>query len=91
MVICDYLDTAYPGKNIIPEDPYEFARHKLIVQDFNKPMGLYYKLAKKTEDNVGPQLNDALVKFMTKLKDDFFGGIRTLLKCKYLQLTLNKI
>ena len=37
-------------------------------------MAFYYKLAKKIDTTVGPELNDALVKFMDNLKDDFFGG-----------------
>ncbi len=75
LIICDYLDTAYPNNNIIPADPYEFAVHKLIVQAFNKPMGLFYKLAKKIDTSAGPQLNDELAKFISHLKGKlFFGG-----------------
>lgn len=79
LVICDYLDTAYPGNNLIPTDPYEFAMHKLIVQDFNKSIGLFYKLAKKLEIGMSSQLNAALAEFMKHLEGgQFFGGDKPL-------------
>lgn len=32
VITCEYLDEAYPGKKLWPEDPYEKARQKMIFE-----------------------------------------------------------
>ncbi|KAG9484773.1 hypothetical protein GDO78_008076, partial [Eleutherodactylus coqui] len=36
--VCDYLDEAYPGKKLNPEDPYEKAQQKSLLECFNKDL-----------------------------------------------------
>uniref|UniRef100_A0A9L0JJR8 Glutathione S-transferase omega n=1 Tax=Equus asinus TaxID=9793 RepID=A0A9L0JJR8_EQUAS len=31
-ITCEYLDEAYPGKKLLPDDPYEKARQKMIFE-----------------------------------------------------------
>lgn len=81
LIICDYLDVAYKGQ-LIPSDPYEFAKHKLVMHHFTKYIGLYYKfigfMAKLSEEEkteVGKQINAELARFQMELADNnFLGG-----------------
>ncbi|KAG9461921.1 hypothetical protein GDO78_015395, partial [Eleutherodactylus coqui] len=34
-IVCDYLDEAYPGNKLTPEDPYEKAQQKMLLEHFN--------------------------------------------------------
>lgn len=81
LIICDYLDAAYKG-NLIPRDPYEFARHKLIMHHFTKCIGLYYKfigfmakLSAEEKVEVAKQINVELAKLQKELgNNDFLSG-----------------
>uniref|UniRef100_A0A2I3G1W8 Glutathione S-transferase omega n=2 Tax=Hominoidea TaxID=314295 RepID=A0A2I3G1W8_NOMLE len=35
-ITCEYLDEAYPGKKLLPDDPYEKACQKMILELFSK-------------------------------------------------------
>ncbi|XP_012659123.1 glutathione S-transferase omega-1 [Otolemur garnettii] len=35
-ITCEYLDEAYPGKKLLPEDPYEKACQKMVFELFSK-------------------------------------------------------
>ncbi|XP_069317171.1 glutathione S-transferase omega-1 isoform X2 [Eulemur rufifrons] len=36
VITCEYLDEAYPGKKLVPEDPYEKACQKMLLELFSK-------------------------------------------------------
>ncbi|KAM5272063.1 glutathione S-transferase omega-1-like [Ctenodactylus gundi] len=36
VITCEYLDEAYPGKKLLPNDPYERACQKMILESFSK-------------------------------------------------------
>lgn len=35
-VACEYLDEAFPGKKLMPSDPYERACYRMLLEDFSK-------------------------------------------------------
>ncbi|XP_010182197.1 PREDICTED: glutathione S-transferase omega-1 isoform X3 [Mesitornis unicolor] len=35
-ITCEYLDEAFPGKKLMPSDPYERAFQKMLVEQFSK-------------------------------------------------------
>lgn len=35
-ITCDYLDEAFPGKKLMPSDPYERAFQKMVLEHFSK-------------------------------------------------------
>ncbi|EGW13751.1 Glutathione S-transferase omega-1 [Cricetulus griseus] len=43
VIICEYLDEAYPDKKLFPDDPYEKARQKMTLESFSKAMTKYKK------------------------------------------------
>ncbi|XP_040290697.1 glutathione S-transferase omega-1-like isoform X1 [Bufo bufo] len=36
LIICDYLDEAFPGVKLTPADPYEKAQQKILLEQFNE-------------------------------------------------------
>ncbi|ELK04976.1 glutathione S-transferase omega-1 [Pteropus alecto] len=80
-IICEYLDEAYPGKKLLPEDPYEKACQKMSFELFSKVPSLEgsYIRNKNKEDCSG--IKEELRKEFSKLeevltnkKTTFFGG-----------------
>lgn len=44
-VCCDYLDQVYPGNKLTPDDPYQQARDKILMEHFGQVcVGVYYKI-----------------------------------------------
>lgn len=44
-VCCDYLDQVYPGNKLTPDDPYQQARDRILVEHFGQVcVGVYYKI-----------------------------------------------
>ncbi|XP_062352361.1 glutathione S-transferase omega-1 isoform X2 [Cinclus cinclus] len=35
-ITCEYLDEAFPGKKLMPSDPYERACQRMLLEDFSK-------------------------------------------------------
>lgn len=35
-ITCEYLDEAFPGKKLMPSDPYERAFQKMLLEHFSK-------------------------------------------------------
>ncbi|KAG9484771.1 glutathione S-transferase omega-1-like [Eleutherodactylus coqui] len=67
-IVCDYLDETFPEKKLIPEDPYEKARQKMILEDVNAVTAVMYKILYAPKDN-----RDA-----TELKAQFFEQYKKL-------------
>jgi len=43
LVICDYLDEAYPGRALRSSDPFVRALDRILLENFNTIISLYYK------------------------------------------------
>ncbi|XP_040848091.1 glutathione S-transferase omega-1-like isoform X1 [Ochotona curzoniae] len=81
VITCEYLDEAYPGKKLWPEDPYEKARQKMIFELSTTipPLAINFIRKRNTEDC--SDLKENLRKEFSKLeeilankKTTFFGG-----------------
>uniref|UniRef100_A0ACB8F9V2 Glutathione S-transferase omega-1 n=1 Tax=Sphaerodactylus townsendi TaxID=933632 RepID=A0ACB8F9V2_9SAUR len=81
-ITCEYLDDAYPGKKLYPEDPYEKACQKMLLEFFSKlyPLGFSYFLAARNGEETS-SLKEEFIKNLLKLeeilanrKTKFFGG-----------------
>ncbi|XP_018082481.1 glutathione S-transferase omega 1 S homeolog isoform X1 [Xenopus laevis] len=35
-IVCDYLDEVFPGKKLTPEDPFQNAQQKMLLEHFSK-------------------------------------------------------
>ncbi|XP_053548400.1 glutathione S-transferase omega-1 [Bombina bombina] len=81
-IVCDFLDAAFPGKKLNPEDPFQRAQQRMIVEHFSKLVTLMYKVlnAKKNKEDASPIVAECLEKFIKfdellgKLNTLFFGG-----------------
>ncbi|XP_064418935.1 glutathione S-transferase omega-1 [Latimeria chalumnae] len=81
-ITCEYLDEVYPGKKLIPADPYEKARQKMLLEHFSKLQPYFYKIpmARKNGEDTSVlegEFREKLGKLNTTLanqKSQFFGG-----------------
>ncbi|XP_068955002.1 glutathione S-transferase omega-1-like [Petaurus breviceps papuanus] len=81
-IICEYLDGAYPGKMLLPADPYEKALQKMILELFSKIPALsrIVLVAVRTGENCTIQKAELRKEFskmeeiLTRRKTTFFGG-----------------
>ncbi|XP_006268676.4 glutathione S-transferase omega-1 [Alligator mississippiensis] len=81
-ITCDYLDEAYPGKKLLPEDPYERAYQKMLLEHFSKLTPLAYKhfmAIQNGEDSTAlkAEIGEKLGKFeeiLANRQSVFFGG-----------------
>uniref|UniRef100_A0A2K6NTZ0 Glutathione S-transferase omega n=1 Tax=Rhinopithecus roxellana TaxID=61622 RepID=A0A2K6NTZ0_RHIRO len=78
---CEYLDEAYPGKKVLPDDPYEKACQKMILELFSKVPSLLgsFIRSQNKEDHAGLQEEfrkefTKLEEVLTNKKTTFFGG-----------------
>ncbi|XP_054437444.1 glutathione S-transferase omega-1 [Pteronotus mesoamericanus] len=80
-ITCEYLDEAYPGKKLFPEDPYEKASQKMTFELFSKVPSLIgsFIRSKTKEDRSGlkEELRKEFSKFeevLANKKTTFLGG-----------------
>ncbi|XP_007938055.1 glutathione S-transferase omega-1 [Orycteropus afer afer] len=80
-ITCEYLDEAYPGKKLLPDDPYEKARQKMVFELFSKvPPLLTSFVTKRGKDDCSGLKEELCKEFskleevLTKKKTTFFGG-----------------
>lgn len=80
-ITCEYLDEAYPGKKLWPEDPYEKACQKMSLELFSKVPSLVgrFVVNKNKEDCSGIKEEfrkefSKLEEVLTNKKTTFFGG-----------------
>ncbi|XP_032168802.1 glutathione S-transferase omega-1 [Mustela erminea] len=80
-ITCEYLDDVYPGKKLLPDDPYEKARQKMVFELFSKVPSLVTSLLRKqNEEDCSGQKEELrkeiskLEEVLTNTKTTFFGG-----------------
>uniref|UniRef100_A0A8I3S745 Glutathione-dependent dehydroascorbate reductase n=1 Tax=Canis lupus familiaris TaxID=9615 RepID=A0A8I3S745_CANLF len=80
-ITCEYLDEAYPGKKLLPDDPYEKACQKMVFELFSKVPSLVTGFLRRQNKEDGSGLKEELRKEFSKLeevltnkKTTFFGG-----------------
>uniref|UniRef100_A0A672J7I8 Glutathione S-transferase omega n=1 Tax=Salarias fasciatus TaxID=181472 RepID=A0A672J7I8_SALFA len=81
-ITCEYLDEVYPGKKLLPPTHFEKAQQKMLLEQFSKVSGYFYKnpMGKKNSEDVSEleaELKENLMKLdrvLTQKKTKFFGG-----------------
>ncbi|XP_006744452.1 glutathione S-transferase omega-1 [Leptonychotes weddellii] len=80
-ITCEYLDEAYPGKKLLPDDPYEKACQKMVFELFSKVPSLVTSFLRRQNEEDCSGLKEELRKELSKLeevltnkKTTFFGG-----------------
>ncbi|KFW76496.1 Glutathione S-transferase omega-1, partial [Manacus vitellinus] len=69
-ITCEYLDEAFPEKKLMPSDPYERARQKMILEDFSKVVPDQCRIMLTCKRRLGL----ALFLILSKRNTVFFGG-----------------
>ncbi|NXL86377.1 GSTO1 transferase, partial [Alectura lathami] len=49
-ITCDYLDEAFPGKKLLPSDPYERAFQKMLLERFSRVTSAVFKYVMALKD-----------------------------------------
>ncbi|NWJ05388.1 GSTO1 transferase, partial [Crypturellus undulatus] len=81
-ITCEYLDEAFPGKKLLPSDPYERALQKMLLEHFSKIAPLVFKYYTAIRDGQDASaLKAEFVEKLSKLEEAlskcntvFFGG-----------------
>ncbi|NWU74598.1 GSTO1 transferase, partial [Onychorhynchus coronatus] len=81
-ITCEYLDEAFPEKKLMPSDPYERARQKMVLEDFSKVTPLLFKHVVAVKDGqdttaLKAEITEKFGKFeeiLSKCNTVFFGG-----------------
>ncbi|KAM4775779.1 glutathione S-transferase omega-1-like isoform 1-T1 [Cyanocitta cristata] len=81
-ITCEYLDEAFPGKKLMPSDPYERACQRMLLEDFSKITSLLFKhvLAVKDGQDTTALKAEIAEKFgrleevLSKRNTVFYGG-----------------
>ncbi|XP_003409178.1 glutathione S-transferase omega-1 [Loxodonta africana] len=80
-ITCEYLDEVYPGKKLLPDDPYEKARQKMDFELFSKVPPLMISTFRSQNKEECSGVKEELCKELSKLeevltnrKTAFFGG-----------------
>ncbi|NWR66809.1 GSTO1 transferase, partial [Bucorvus abyssinicus] len=81
-ITCEYLDEAFPGKKLMPSDPYERAFQKMLLEEFSKITPIvfkYYVAVKDGQDTTAlkAEIDEKFGKFeeiLSKRNTVFYGG-----------------
>ncbi|KAI5277500.1 Glutathione S-Transferase Omega-1 [Manis pentadactyla] len=76
-ITCEYLDEAYPGKKLLPDDPYEKACQKMAFELFSKIPSLVISFVGRRNEKDCSGLKEEFNKLeevLTNKKTTFFGG-----------------
>ncbi|XP_044154973.1 glutathione S-transferase omega-1-like [Bufo gargarizans] len=82
LIICDYLDEAFPGVKLTPADPYEKAQQKILLEHFNAVRILAFNilLARTKNEDYSELKTKVFEKFkpfeeaLTKRNIPYLGG-----------------
>uniref|UniRef100_A0A8B9P906 Glutathione S-transferase omega n=1 Tax=Apteryx owenii TaxID=8824 RepID=A0A8B9P906_APTOW len=81
-ITCEYLDEAFPGKKLLPLDPYERAFQKMLLEYFSKLTPIVFKYYVAVRDGQDTSALKAefveklgkLEEMLSKCNTVFFGG-----------------
>ncbi|NWY55903.1 GSTO1 transferase, partial [Chionis minor] len=81
-ITCEYLDEAFPGKKLMPSDPYERAFQKMLLEHFSKVTPIvfkYFMAVKDGQDTTALKAEIAekfgkLEEILSKRNTVFYGG-----------------
>ncbi|XP_039590435.1 glutathione S-transferase omega-2 [Polypterus senegalus] len=81
-IICEYLDEAFPEKTLMPSDPYEKAKQKMLLEHYSKTVPYFYSIAAalRNKEDASKQEEEFKKKLtyldgiLEKQKTQFFGG-----------------
>ncbi|NXJ42904.1 GSTO1 transferase, partial [Ciconia maguari] len=81
-ITCEYLDEAFPGKKLMPSDPYERAFQKMLLEHFSKITPIvfkYFVAVKDGQDTTALKAEIAekfgkLEEILSKRNTVFYGG-----------------
>ncbi|XP_067128585.1 pyrimidodiazepine synthase-like [Centruroides vittatus] len=81
VIICDYLDDAFPDKKLYPSDPYLKAKDKLMLEVFGKILGkisnvLHNELKEEEFPQFWSDIKEPLTQYESELssRGSYFGG-----------------
>jgi glutathione S-transferase len=74
LIVCEYLDNAYPEHRLTPADPFVKAQHQILVEMFSRVIGPFYKLLRSKEASAAEEISQGLDYFEKALNTKFFGG-----------------
>eukprot|EP00079_Xenopus_tropicalis_P037432 XP_017951203.1 PREDICTED: glutathione S-transferase omega-1-like [Xenopus tropicalis] len=82
LIVCDYLDEVSPGKKLTPEDPFQKAQQRMLLEHFFKVENLVFKILGALKNNADTSALKAeflkkLIQFdeiVSKLNTPYVGG-----------------
>ncbi|CAF0712803.1 unnamed protein product [Brachionus calyciflorus] len=74
VISCEFLDSVYPEKKLIPTDPYEKARQQMLVDNFQRVVALLFKALKFKDAGAFDEICKILDHYEKILTAGYFGG-----------------
>ncbi|XP_067909304.1 glutathione S-transferase omega-1-like [Heterodontus francisci] len=76
-ITCEFLDDMHSARRLLPTDPYEKAKQKMLLEHFSKVMGYMYKIPMEKRKSVDTSKMEEDFQVQLSKFEEQLGGLKT--------------